>query len=49
MDEPSKQTDEEFWAEHDPFGDRFSRRVPWWVALVAAATLALAGYLLFSR
>jgi hypothetical protein len=49
MDDPPRQSDEEFWAENDPFGDRFSKRVPWWGCLVAAAALGLAGYWLFIR
>jgi hypothetical protein len=49
MEEPSRQTDEEFWAEHDPFGDRFSTRVPWSAAFIAAMVVALAVYFFIVR
>jgi hypothetical protein len=47
--EPPGQTEEEFWAEHDPFGDRFSKRVPWWAGMAVAIALALAIYFLVVR
>jgi hypothetical protein len=47
--DPSRQTDEEFWAEHDPFGDRYSKQVPLRGCLVAAIALALAAYFLLIR
>ena len=49
MDEPFRQTDEEFWAEQDPYGDRFATRVPLKVFFLAAAAMALVGYLLSIR
>jgi hypothetical protein len=49
MREPSEQTDEEFWAENDPYGDRFAKRLPWWGCLIAATAAVLTGYLLFVR
>ena len=36
--EPEK-TDEEFWAEADPYGDRFSTAIPWWAAAIAIAAI----------
>lgn len=32
--------EEEFFAEHDPFGDRFGSTIPWWGCLGALAALA---------
>lgn len=34
--------DEEFWAEHDPYGDRFSKAVPLWGCLVVLAVISIA-------
>lgn len=36
----------DFWAENDPDGDRFSKRVPVWGCLAALALMALAVFLI---
>jgi hypothetical protein len=33
------QTDDEFWAENDPYGDRFSKAIPWWGCLLLVAAV----------
>ncbi len=38
--------EEEFFAEHDPFGDRFGTAMPWWGCLGALAMLAAVTYVL---
>jgi hypothetical protein len=44
------QSDEEFWAEHDPYGDRFSKKLPRWscclIILAVMAAVAAGAYLL---
>ena len=37
----------DFWQKHDPYGDRFAARIPWWgcVGFIIAAVVAL--YLAF--
>jgi hypothetical protein len=37
----------DFWQEHDPYGDRFGSRIPWWGCLVVLASIAAVLYLLF--
>lgn len=40
-----KAHEDAFWSEHDPYGKRFSKRLPWWgclatlLAVVAVACL----------
>jgi hypothetical protein len=41
MEEPPQQTDEDFWAENDPFGERFATRIPWWIDLVVVLAIGL--------
>jgi hypothetical protein len=36
--------EEVFFAEHDPFGDRFGTTIPWWGCLGALAVLAAVVY-----
>jgi hypothetical protein len=38
--------DEEFWAENDPYSDRFATRVPWWGCLGIALLLGCGVFLL---
>jgi hypothetical protein len=36
------QTDEEFWAEHDPYDDRLSKELPRWSCFLILALLLAA-------
>ena len=38
--------DRRFWAEHDPFGDRFGKAIPLWGCMIALGALAGLAYLL---
>lgn len=38
--------DREFWTEHDPFGERFGKRLPFWGCMAAVGALAVLAYLL---
>jgi hypothetical protein len=38
--------EEEFFAENDPYGDRFGTSIPWWGCLVALAAVAAGAYVL---
>lgn len=40
-DEPD-ETEEEFWARVDPYGDRLARPVPLWLALIVVIALIAA-------
>jgi len=45
------QTDEEFWAEHDPYDDRLSQELPRWSCFVIIGlvlALAVAAYWVLS-
>lgn len=37
--------EEEFFAEDDPYGDRFATSIPWWGCLAARAALAAVAYI----
>lgn len=39
--------DEEFWAEHDPYGDRFGTPIPKWGCAAALGVLMLGCYALY--
>ena len=34
-------TDSEFWQEHDPFGDRFAKRIPQWGCMASVFFLVI--------
>lgn len=36
--------EEQFFAEHDPFGERFGTSVPWWGCLIATVVVGLVVY-----
>lgn len=40
------RTESEFWQEHDPYGDRFGSRIPWWGCLAVVAGIAAILYML---
>lgn len=39
--------EEEFFAEHDPFGERFGTTVPWWGCLITTLVVGLVVYGLY--